>query len=152
MIITDQSSSPPRYRGSPIISDDQRSSFLDDRSSLSASTRPPTPIIEDDDQHSIRSASTRPPTPILEREQQLTSIRREISLDNNERIEKQIQSIQSILVKQGKQIRAIYELQKTNMEKMDKVYNQLKKINKDQSNELSAKVFAVSNFIFNSVI
>jgi uncharacterized protein (DUF885 family) len=100
----------------------------------------------------VRVFSTRPPTPILEREQQLTSIRREISLDNNERIEKQIQSIQSILVKQGKQIRAIYELQKTNMEKMDKVYNQLKKINKDQSNELSAKVFAVSNFIFNSVI
>ena len=70
MIITDQSSSPPRYRGSPIISDDQRLSFLDDRSSLTASTRPPTPIIEDDDQHSIRSASTRLSIPILEREQQ----------------------------------------------------------------------------------
>lgn len=163
MIIIDRT---PRYRESSIIpsSDDQRSSssfslsqtpiIEDDRSSLAVSTRAPTPIIEDD--RSSLAASTRAPTPILEDEQR-SSIRRDsISLerlDNNfERIEKQIKSIQSILVKQGKQIRAIYDLQKNNNERVEKVHSHLKKLNKEKGNELSAKVFSVSNFISNSII
>ena len=144
----------PQYRESQIIpsSDDQQSSFStstpgveDDRSSL-ASTRPPTPIIEDD-QLSSRSASSRPHTLVLEHEQ-FASARRDISLDNN----KKINEMQSMLVKQGRQIRAIYELQKFNMEKVEMIYGQLKKLTKEKDNELSPKVFAVSNFISNSII
>jgi hypothetical protein len=132
-----------QYRESAFItsSDDQRSSFSTSTTSI---TRPATPAVEDD--RSSISASTRPQTPIIE--DVASTTRRDILSDNNERI----QSIQSILVKQGKQIRALYELQKTNMEKVDMVYSHLKKLTREKSNELSAKVFAVSNFISNSII
>jgi hypothetical protein len=52
-------------------------------------------------------------------------------------------SIEAMLVKQGKQIRALYELQKSTLEKVTSIQNQLKKTNKNI--ELSSKVFAVSN-------
>jgi hypothetical protein len=52
-------------------------------------------------------------------------------------------SIEAMLVKQGRQIRALYELQKSTLEKVTSIQNQLKKTNKNI--ELSSKVFAVSN-------
>ena len=52
-------------------------------------------------------------------------------------------SIEAMLVKQGRQIRALYELQKSTFEKVTSIQNQLKKTNKNI--ELSSKVFAVSN-------
>jgi hypothetical protein len=48
-----------------------------------------------------------------------------------------------MLIKQGRQIRALYELQKSTLEKVTSIQNQLKKTNKNI--ELSSKVFAVSN-------
>jgi hypothetical protein len=50
-----------------------------------------------------------------------------------------------MLIKQGKQIRALYELQKTTFEKVSLIQNQIKKQNSDKNTELSPKVFSVSN-------
>ena len=50
---------------------------------------------------------------------------------------------EAMLVKQGRQIRALYELQKSTFEKVTSIQNQLKKTNKNI--ELSSKVFSVSN-------
>ena len=52
-------------------------------------------------------------------------------------------SIEAMLVKQGRQIRALYELQKSTLEKVTSIQSQLKKTNKNI--ELSSKVFSVSN-------
>ena len=52
-------------------------------------------------------------------------------------------SIEAMLVKQGRQIRALYELQKSTFEKVTSIQSQLKKNNKNI--ELSSKVFSVSN-------
>ena len=52
-------------------------------------------------------------------------------------------SIEAMLVKQGRQIRALYELQKSTFEKVTSIQSQLKKTNKNI--ELSSKVFSVSN-------
>ena len=54
-------------------------------------------------------------------------------------------NIEAILIKQGKQNRAIYELQKMTWEKVSSLQNQIKKIKSDKSDELSQKVFNVSN-------
>jgi len=48
-----------------------------------------------------------------------------------------------MLVKQDRQIRALYELQKSTFEKVTSIQSQLKKTNKNI--ELSSKVFSVSN-------
>ena len=56
--------------------------------------------------------------------------------------------MQTMQVKQGKQIRALYEIQKSTSEKVSWIQNQLKKQDSAKNNELSAKVFSVSNFIF----
>ena len=51
-----------------------------------------------------------------------------------------------MLIKQGRQIRALYELQKSTFEKVTSIQKQLKNSNK--SIELSSKVFGVSdNFV-----
>ena len=54
-------------------------------------------------------------------------------------------NIEAILIKQGKQNRAIYELQKMTWEKVSSLQTQIKKIKSDKSDELSPKVFNVSN-------
>src|SRR2546423_5959372 len=50
---------------------------------------------------------------------------------------------EAMLVKQGRQIRALYKLQKSTFEKVTSIQSQLKKTNKNI--ELSSKVFSVSN-------
>src|SRR5436190_6933437 len=52
-------------------------------------------------------------------------------------------SIEAMLVKQDRQIRALYELQKSTLKKVSSIQSQLKKTNKNI--ELSSKVFSVSN-------
>jgi hypothetical protein len=54
-------------------------------------------------------------------------------------------NIEAILIKQGKQNRAIYDLQKVTLEKVLLLQAQVKKIKSEKSNELSQKVFNVSN-------
>ena len=49
------------------------------------------------------------------------------------------------MIKHGKQNRIIYEMQKTTLEKISSLQTQIKKIKSDKSNELSSKVFNVSN-------
>jgi hypothetical protein len=53
-------------------------------------------------------------------------------------------SIEALLVKQGRQICALYELQKSTFEKVTSIQNQLKKTS-NKNIELSSKVFSVSN-------
>jgi hypothetical protein len=53
-------------------------------------------------------------------------------------------NIEGMLVKQGKQIRALYEMQKNILEKVSWIQNQIKKSN-SKSSSLSLKVFSVSN-------
>jgi hypothetical protein len=53
-------------------------------------------------------------------------------------------NIEAMLVKQGKQIRALYELQKTTFDKISTIQSQMKKLT-SKNTELSPKVFNVSN-------
>ena len=55
------------------------------------------------------------------------------------------ESIEAMLVKQGSQIRALYELQKSTFEKVTSIQSQLKKTSNKNTIELSSKVFSVSN-------
>jgi hypothetical protein len=54
-------------------------------------------------------------------------------------------NIETMLIKQGKQIRILYELQKTSLERISSLHAQVKKLNSDKINELSLKVLNVSN-------
>ena len=56
-----------------------------------------------------------------------------------------LNNIEAILIKQGKQNRIIYELQKLSYEKISSLQTQIKKLSSDKSNQLSQKVFNVSN-------
>ena len=69
--------------------------------------------------------------------------------EGQEKIEKKIESMQTMLIKQSKQIRALYELQKSTNEKVSWIQNQLKKQKSVKNNELSVKIFSVS---INSII
>ena len=52
---------------------------------------------------------------------------------------------ESMLVKQGKQIRALYELQKVTIEKTTWIQNEIKKLSDKKKNvDLSKKVFSIS--------
>jgi tRNA(Ser,Leu) C12 N-acetylase TAN1 len=53
--------------------------------------------------------------------------------------------IEAMLVKQGKQIRALYEVQKETLEKLDSIQNQVKKLASSKSAELDQKIYNVSN-------
>ena len=55
-----------------------------------------------------------------------------------------IEGIEKMLVKQGKQIRALYELQKSTFDRISTIQNQMKKLT-SKAVELSPKVFSVSN-------
>ena len=50
-----------------------------------------------------------------------------------------------MLIKQDKQNRIIYELQKMILEKVSSLQTQIKKIKSNKSNKLSPKVFNVNN-------
>jgi hypothetical protein len=65
-----------------------------------------------------------------------------------EKLESQGKQIQAILVKQGKQLRALYEMQKSTIEQVAWIVNQVKQQNNKDSIDLTPKVFMVSNFIF----
>jgi hypothetical protein len=54
-------------------------------------------------------------------------------------------SVENLLIKQGKQIRALYELQKLTFNKLTSVQGQLKKLTNNKNTELSPKVFSVSS-------
>jgi hypothetical protein len=56
-----------------------------------------------------------------------------------------LNNIEAMIIKHGKQNRIIYEMQKMTLEKISSLQTQIKKINSDKSNELSPKVFNVSN-------
>jgi hypothetical protein len=77
----------------------------------------------------------------------LTSIQlpSNIRAGRNKETQKQLEAV---LVKQGKQLRALYELQKSTNEKVTWIQNQIKKQNNNKNIDLSPKVFSVSNFIF----
>ena len=103
-----------------------RSAPVDDRSPVRSHRG--TPIIEANIEDIVAPATTSTSKPTA------STKRRDSTRDK---------SIETMLVKQGRQIRALYELQKATFEKVTLIQNQLKKTNKNI--ELSSKVFAVSN-------
>jgi len=56
-----------------------------------------------------------------------------------------LKNIEDMLIKQGKQIRALYELQKISLERISLLQTQVKKLSSDKKNELSLKILNVSN-------
>ena len=50
-----------------------------------------------------------------------------------------------MLIKQGKQIRVLYELQKSTLEKVSIMQGQFKKLTSTKNTDLNPKVFGVSN-------
>jgi hypothetical protein len=56
-------------------------------------------------------------------------------------------NIETMLIKQGKQIRALYELQKATFERVSSIQNQLKKLTSDDDTKLNSKAFSVSTVI-----
>ena len=67
----------------------------------------------------------------------------------SEKCEKKIDGIEELLKKQSKQIRTLYELQKSTNEKITWIQNQLKQqTNNNNDIDLNSKVFIVNNFIF----
>ena len=52
-----------------------------------------------------------------------------------------------MLIKQGKQIRALYKLQKVTSKRVSSIQNQLKKLTSDDDTELNSKAFSVSTVI-----
>jgi len=60
--------------------------------------------------------------------------------------------LEGMFKKQSKQLRALYEMQKTTMVKVNWIQNQIRKQNENKSKELSDKVFGVSNsFLSNNL-
>ena len=55
-----------------------------------------------------------------------------------------VTGIAEILIKQGKQIRALYEMQKKSLEKLESIDGRVKKLI-EKSIDLSSKIFNVSN-------
>ena len=56
-----------------------------------------------------------------------------------------LKNIEDMLIKQGKQICALYGLQKTSLERISLLQTQVKKLSSDKKNELSPKILNVSN-------
>ena len=59
--------------------------------------------------------------------------------------EDRLGNIEAMMIKHGKQNRIIYEMQKSTLDKLSSLQAQVKKINSEKYNELSSKVFNVSN-------
>jgi hypothetical protein len=59
-----------------------------------------------------------------------------------------VKQLEELLIKQGKQIRALYQMQKTSNEKLTWLQNHFNKQNENKNNDLSPKVFGVSQFQF----
>ena len=106
-------------------------------------SRHSTPIIEPtQSRHSttiIEPTQSRHSTPIIETA--VTSSKR-VSFDNRNT---QIDNIEAMVIKLSKQMRVLYELHKTSLEKISRLQTQIKKMTNDKNNELSSKVFSVSN-------
>jgi len=77
-------------------------------------------------------------TPIIETG--IASSKR-VSFDKRDTLD----NLEAMMIKQSKQIRILYELQKTAIDKISRLQTQVNKLTSDKSNELSSKVFSVSN-------
>ena len=108
---------------------------------------PTIPIVLNDDDDNYHS---RPTTPIVSEvniNRQTTS-GTSTSSGTKHHQEKRERQLVDVLVKQGKQIRALYDILKGMNEKLLWIQGQIKKQNKDKDIDLSPKVFSVSVFIF----
>ena len=95
-------------------------------------SRRTTPVIESTSGNNNRSGRT---TPVIESSTDDRDLPR-LSNTNN---------IEAMLIKQSKQIRVLYELQKSTLEKVSIMQGQFKKLTSTKNTDLSAKVFGVSN-------
>jgi hypothetical protein len=111
---------------------------------------PPTRVLSDDRLISptgIQQSSVKiPPTRVLSDDRLISSTGiQQPSVKILPNRDDRLTNIEAILIKQGKQNRAIYDLQKVTLEKVSLLQAQVKKIKSEKSNELSQKVFNVSN-------
>ena len=90
-----------------------------------------------------RSPGSRHSTPVIEKNIENIASSSKPTGTKRRNSTRDTKSIEAMLVKQGRQIRALYELQKSTFEKVTSIQSQLKKTNKNI--ELSSKVFSVSN-------
>ena len=141
---TQPSSSSIQRSSSSIIIDDDRDIIIRSRSH--------TPILDEmsDTRSPIAPQRSRQSTPIIEPSQLLYSTpiietgiasSKRVSFDNRNTLD----NLETMMIKQGKQIRILYELQKTAIDKISRLQTQVNKLTSDKSNELSSKVFSVSN-------
>ena len=130
---------------------DDRSSYSKQTTSSVELSRPTTPI--DDEEHS------RPTTPIdfvtssvdIERSGLFTLTTSEQQRhETNSIYEKRENQLKDMLIKQGKQVRALYELHKLTNEKLSWIQSQIKKQTKSRD-DLNPKVFGVSILISNNI-
>lgn len=96
-------------------------------------------------------------TPVIDLENNVLQILLDdLNRESRERFDKQFEKFEKqcepMLVKQGKQIRALYELQKNTHKKIIWTQDQIKNQNKKNTTDLSTKVFSVSKFIFNNIV
>jgi hypothetical protein len=111
---------------------------------------PPNRVLSDDRLISptgIQQSSVKiPPTRVLSDDRLISSTGiQQPSVKILPNRDDRLTNIEAILIKQGKQNRAIYDLQKVTLEKVSLLQAQVKKIKSEKSNELSQKVFNVSN-------
>jgi hypothetical protein len=113
-------------------------------------SRPTTPSMMSPTAISPTSSPSRHSTPALEANiisSSPTRTRHVASIDDERAPpppQSNIREIEAMLVKQGRQIRTLYELQKSTFEKVSSIDTQVKKL-AIKSTDLSPKVFAVSN-------
>ena len=124
---------------SPIIDNDQSPVIDDAQSPVIDDAR--SPVTDDDDCSHSRTPviinnndNTHHPaiTPVI------------IDDDDNPPNDNSRRSHENLLIKQGRQIRALYELQKLTFEKVTWVQTQIKKQNNNNKTDLNQKVFNVS--------
>ena len=100
------------------------------------------------DHHSSHSRQTTPLLPEQQEEQDIVNNQTRYYSGIQHQHNKRETQLEAMLVKQGKQICALYELNKSINEKLTWIQGQIKKQNKNKDIDLSPKVFSVSIFIF----
>lgn len=112
---------------------------------LTSKSRHSTPAMEDE----LPSKSRRS-TPVVEIESTHEQPR---SYDTSAAPPPQnIKNIEKMLIKQGSQIRAMYNLQRYTYDKVSTIQSEVKKLTSNKSSNLSSKVFNVSNLILFEIV
>ena len=107
---------------------------------MSSITNDPVDFRETTIRSRFHTPIVKPPVVELTRSQHSTPTVRRVSSDDCI-----LNNIKVLLIKQGKQIRVLYEMQKTSLEHVSFLNTQIKKLTSEKNNQLSSKIFNVSN-------